>query len=143
MAINTVSIKILVKAPLQEVWDILVDWKSQGSWMLSTKVWLDSEIDTGVGVKISALTGIGKFGILDSMEVTSWKPPYLCEVLHTGKIIKGDGKFELRSKSDDITEFYWEETIRAPRLFFLLIKPFIWLGVRISLYRFTRLCEKL
>ena len=142
MDINSLSMKVLVNSPIDDVWKILVNWKSQGEWMLSTKVWVDSEIESGIGVKISALTGVGKFGILDTMEVRKWQPPYLCEVIHTGRIIKGDGTFALTSISASSTEFYWQESIKAPKLLFLLIKPFIWLGVRISLFRFTKFCEK-
>jgi hypothetical protein len=75
------------------------------------------------------------------MVVTNWQPPYLCEVDHVGKIIKGTGKFELTdvsSAQEDATNFDWSETIRAPKGVFLLIYLPTYLGVRISLLRFRR-----
>ena len=62
----------------------------------------------------------------------------LCEVSHYGKVIKGSGTFKLHSLDSTRTRFDWSETIRAPRALFLLIKPFIALGVYISLARFSK-----
>lgn len=114
--------------------------------MLQTRVWVTSEIRSGVGTSISALTGPlvksgFKFGLLDKMVVTNWQPPYLCEVDHVGKIIKGTGKFELTDLSSEqaaVTNFDWSETIKAPKVVFILIYLPTYLGVRISLLRFRR-----
>ena len=114
--------------------------------MLQTRVWVTSDIRSGVGTSISALTGPlvksgFKFGLLDKMVVTNWQPPRLCEVDHVGKIIKGTGKFELTDVSTDretATNFDWSETIKAPKAVFLLIYLPTYLGVRISLLRFRR-----
>ena len=114
--------------------------------MLQTRVWVTSDIRAGVGTSISALTGPlvksgFKFGLLDKMVVTNWQPPYLCEVDHVGKVIKGTGKFELTdlsSSQEAVTNFDWSETIRAPKAVFLLIYLPTYLGVRISLLRFRR-----
>ena len=79
------------------------------------------------------------------MEVVNWHPPYKCDVLHIGRIIRGTGSFELVSNSDSKkggTTFYWSEEIIAPAVFIAILKPFILLGVRISLRRFTRLVER-
>jgi len=64
--------------------------KSQGDWMLQTKVWSeldqDRTIKNGKGVLIFAFTGLFpnlypkiRLGILDTMEITKFKPPVLCE----------------------------------------------------------------
>jgi hypothetical protein len=152
MSLNQINIQIKIKAPIDKVWAAIADWESQGEWMLQTRVWVTSDIRSGVGTSISALTGPlvksgFKFGLLDKMVVTNWVPPYLCEVDHVGKIIKGTGKFELSdvSKYTDvsreaevITNFHWSETIKAPKAVFLLIYLPTYLGVRISLLRFRR-----
>ena len=146
MPTNEIKIKIQIKAPIEKVWAAIADWESQGDWMLQTRVWVTSDIRAGVGTSISALTGPFvksgfKFGLLDKMVVTNWQPPYLCEVDHVGKVIKGTGKFELTdlsSAQEAVTNFDWSETIRAPKAVFLLIYLPTYLGVRISLFRFRR-----
>ena len=146
MSTNEIKIQIKIKAPIEKVWAAIADWESQGDWMLQTRVWVTSDIRSGVGTSISALTGplvkSGlKFGLLDKMVVTDWQPPYLCEVDHVGKVIKGTGKFELTdlsSEQEAVTNFDWSETIKAPKVVFLLIYLPTYLGVRISLLRFRR-----
>ena len=146
MSTNEIKIQIKIKAPIEKVWAAIADWESQGDWMLQTRVWVTSDIRSGVGTSISALTGPlvksgFKFGLLDKMVVTNWQPPYLCEVDHVGKVIKGTGKFELSdlsSEQEAVTNFYWSETIKAPKVVFLLIYLPTYLGVRISLLRFRR-----
>ena len=107
--------------------------------MLQTSVEVTSQIREGVGTTIAAFTGIGKFGVMDHMVVTSWQPPYICDVLHTGKIIKGTGRFQLSTIDDNSTRFDWSEEILTPRVIFLLIAPGLYVGVRISLTKFSRL----
>ena len=136
---NHIEISLTVNAPIADVWKSIADWEKQSEWMLQTKVWVTSEITDGVGTAISAFTGMGPIGILDTMVVTDWQPPYLCDVVHTGKVIKGTGRFELSELSVSRTRFDWSEEVLAPRLVFLLVKPALFIGVRISLARFARL----
>lgn len=131
-----------IKAPIEKVWAALGDWESQGSWMLQTKVEVTSDIREGVGTSIAAFTGIGKFGVMDHMVVTAWQPPHICDVLHTGKIIKGTGRFELTSIDAHNTRFDWSEEILAPRAVFLVIAPGLYAGVRISLSTLRRQLEQ-
>jgi hypothetical protein len=146
LSTNEIRIRIRINAPIEKVWAAIADWESQGDWMLQTRVWVTSDIRAGVGTSISALTGPlvksgFKFGLLDKMVVTNWQPPYLCEVDHVGKVIKGTGKFELTDLSsghEAVTNFDWSETIKAPKAVFLLIYLPTYLGVRISLLRFRR-----
>jgi hypothetical protein len=72
------------------------------------------------------------------MVVTSWKPPFVCDVLHTGKIIKGTGRFEVVAINEENSQFNWSEIIWAPRAIFLILKPALYVGVWISLRRFAR-----
>jgi hypothetical protein len=113
--------------------------------MLQTKVWVTSQIRDGVGTSISAFTGplykfypkFSSLGLLDTMVVTKWQPPTICDVEHTGKILKGTGSFVLSPISERRTKFDWSESINCPRLVFLLVAPFLWVGVRISLARLS------
>ena len=127
-----------IDAPIQKVWESLADWESQGDWMLHTTVDVTSEIREGVGTTIAAFTGIGKLGVMDHMQVTRWDPPFICDVLHTGTIIKGTGRFQLTALDSQKTRFDWSEEILAPRALFLLIAPGLYAGVRISLMNLSR-----
>ena len=146
--LSQLTLTIKINKPVDEVWKSLVDWKGQSKWMLQTKVWSeldqDRTVKNGKGVLIFAFTGIFpklypklKLGILDTMEVTNWKPPHLCEVMHIGRIIRGTGKFELK-KVRGGTIFYWQEEIIAPTLVLLVAKPALLIGVWLSLRRFAR-----
>jgi hypothetical protein len=146
MASNTLSISIHINAPQEKVWLKIVDWNSQGDWMLQTKVWVTSDITEGVGTSIAAFTGpfyrfypaCKSFGLLDLMTVTRWEPPEHCDVEHVGAILKGSGTFTLREGREGGTYFDWSETIIAPTLIYALLAPFLYIGVRISLARFSR-----
>jgi uncharacterized protein YndB with AHSA1/START domain len=138
MRSNHIAMSLVIKAPIEKVWAALADWESQGDWMLQTKVDVTSDIREGVGTTIAAFTGIGKLGVMDHMVVTSWQPPNICDVLHTGKIIKGTGRFQLDAIDTETTRFDWSEEILAPRALFLLIAPGLYAGVRISLTNLGR-----
>ena len=146
MAHNTLSISLEIPAAQELVWSKIADWQSQGEWMLQTKVWVTSEKVEGVGTSIAAFTGPLHFlyprfkspGLLDLMVVTQWQPPHRCDVDHVGKVLKGSGSFQLTALTPTRTRFDWSETIAAPKAFFLLIAPFLYIGVRISLARFAR-----
>jgi len=139
---NSIAITVKLPVSIDKAWDSIQDWESQSNWMLLTRVWVTSEIRKGIGTEIEAFTGLVPskkfFGILDSMRVTQWNPPYSCEVLHTGKIIKGTGLFQLEKINEEETFFHWSEIVIAPRALFFLIFPGLYLGVRISLSRFAR-----
>lgn len=139
MRSNHIAMSLIIKAPIEKVWAALADWESQGEWMLQTSVKVTSEIREGVGTSIAAFTGIGKLGIMDHMKVTAWQPPNVCDVVHTGTIIKGTGRFELTAIDPGTTRFDWSEEILAPRALFLLIAPGLYAGVRISLSALRRL----
>jgi hypothetical protein len=149
MRSNSLRVDLAINAPAQEVWDFIADWEGQSAWMLQTKVFLTSEKSEGVGVTIEAFTGPlyriyprAKFlGVLDLMKVTRWEPPTRCDVLHYGSIIKGTGTFEVEAIDANSSIFHWSEEIEAPWLLFILIRPIILAGVRISLARFRRLLE--
>jgi len=146
MASNKLSISLTIPATQEVVWKKIADWKSQGDWMLQTRVWVTSEQVEGVGTSIAAFTGPLYFlyprfkflGLLDLMVVTQWQPPQLCDVDHVGKILKGSGTFQLSKISETSTRFDWSETIIAPKAVYLLVAPFLYVGVRISLARFAR-----
>jgi uncharacterized protein YndB with AHSA1/START domain len=100
MTSNHIAMTLVIKAPIEKVWQALGQW--------------------------------------DHMTVTAWQPPNICDVVHTGRIIKGTGRFELTQIDAFTTRFDWSEEIEAPRAIFLLIAPGLYAGVRISLMAFRR-----
>lgn len=132
-------VRIRIAAPVNRVWRELVEWENQGDWMALTRVVATDKgaDDSGVGTVIEAFTGVGKFGVLDKMKVTSWEPPHFCRVEHFGRLIKGIGEFKL-SDQDGVTCFDWYEEIKAPSIVLLVIKPFILIAVNLSLRKFAR-----
>lgn len=146
--LSHLELTVKINKPIKTVWKSLVDWRSQGNWMLQTKVWSeldqDQTIKNGKGVLIFAFTGLFpnlypkiRIGFLDTMEITKFKPPTLCEVIHIGRVIRGSGKFELKEIKNG-TSFNWQEDLDAHPVFLLIMKPFLLLGVWLSLRRFAR-----
>lgn len=145
------KLALTVKVPRSQdaTWRAIVDWQGQGDWMLQTKVWVVGDQVEGVGTTIAAFTGplyriyprFKNLGLLDLMKVTDWQPPLRCDVIHYGKIIKGTGAFEVEKVDEHSSLFHWSEVIEAPHALFLLMKPFILIGVKISLARFVRHLE--
>ena len=58
--LSDLSLTIKVNKPVEMVWSSLVDWSSQGKWMLQTKVWSeldqDRTVKNGKGILIFAFT---------------------------------------------------------------------------------------
>lgn len=135
-----IELQVPVAAPAQLVWDEITNWVKQSEWMLGTKV---TGTGNSIGGKIEAFTGIGKLGFLDTMEITLWEPPTRCDVLHTGKVVKGTGSFQVKAVSDNQSIFIWIEDLKIPLglvglIGFKLLRPFFVAGVHASLKKFAK-----
>lgn len=134
--------RVTINAPINDIWSAIADWRSQGDWMLATRVDV-IEDRGGVGTKIAAFTGAlperGWIGIWDLMEVTQWQPPTRCEVLHYGRWLRGTGFFQLEALTPRRTQFTWSEELTGALA--TLIKPGLAIGVWLSLRRFARTVE--
>ncbi len=97
-----------IAAPIDRVWDELVDWPGQSRWIPFTTVRITTPHEAGLGVRASALSGfwLGRLpvGLLDRFVVTGWTPPRArtaaaaeLEVLHLGPYFTGVGVFRLRA----------------------------------------------
>ncbi len=140
------SITVPVAAPAAEVFAAATDWPGQGEWMLGTTVEATAQGGVGVGGGISAFTGVGRLGFLDTMVITRWEPPVRCDVLHTGRVVRGTGVFEVRPTGPATSDFVWSEELDLPlgalgRAGWVLVRPGFALGVRLSLRRFARWVE--
>src|SRR4051812_9584947 len=137
------SLSVDVDAPAERTWAAAVDWARQGEWMLGTTVTPTRHGGHGVGGRLEAFSGIGPVGFLDPMEITLWQPPRACHVVHTGRVVRGTGAFEVEPRGDDRSRFLWSEQLDLPlgalgRLGWPLVRPFFSYGVQISLRRFAR-----
>ena len=142
-----IELEVLVQAPALQVWNAITNWQAQSDWMLGTKVWPVNGDGTGVGGQIEAFTGIWRIGFLDTMEITAWNPPMKCDVLHTGRVVRGTGTFEVVATSDSTSKFIWSENLDLPlgvigKVGFTIVKPGFIYGVRKSLEKFADLVEQ-
>lgn len=132
-----------VPAPGEHVWRVLTDWSAQSSWMPLTRV---RPVGEGqgreVGSRIEAWTGFGRIGFLDTMIVTSWEPPDRCEVMHTGRVVRGPGVFAVEALGPYSCRVVWEEHLHLPlgalgRLGWVVVVPLARAGLRYALRRFA------
>ena len=142
----TLVLTVDVDAPVEQTWAGATDWAGQGEWMLGTGVRPTRQGGQGVGGGIEAFTGVGRIGFLDTMEITLWEPPHRCHVLHTGRLVRGTGAFEVEPRGDGRSRFVWREDLELPfgplgRLGWRLGKPLFAFGVQLSLKRFARWVE--
>ncbi len=134
----------VVEAPAQQVWDLLTDWDRHDGWMLLTR----AEGGHGVGETLSAFTGVGPVGFLDTMTITVWEPPHRAVVRHTGRVVRGSGAFEVEQLAPGRSRVVWSEWIQLPlgvlgRLGWPLVRPVLRLFVQVSLRRLARQVQSL
>lgn len=136
-----------VAAPAEAVFAAVVDWPSQGAWMLGTSVratasGADGVMGEGVGAELAAFTGVGRLGFLDTMRITRWEHPHRVDVVHTGKVVRGTGTMLVEPLSATSSRFVWSEDIELPlgalgRLGWRVVGPLFGRGIVVSLRRFA------
>ncbi len=139
------TVPVDVDAPAEAVWRAITDWQGQGEWMLGTRVETTSAGDGRyLGATLSAVTGVGPLGFTDTMVIVEWDPPTRCVVRHTGKVVRGDGVFEVVELGPERSRFLWTELLDLPlgalgRLGWPLVRPVFRLGVAQSLRKMAKL----
>jgi Polyketide cyclase / dehydrase and lipid transport len=141
----SVSVDVQIDAPAHAVWAAVVDWDRQSQWMLGTTVRATTG-GIGLGGGVEAFTGVGPLGFLDTMVITGWEPPVRCTVLHTGRVVRGTGVFEVFSLPSSRSRFVWSERLELPlgrlgRIGWPVARPLLVAGVRASLTRLARAVE--
>ncbi len=137
---------VVVDAPPDLVFAALVDWPSQGAWMLGTRVRAVEPPGHGRGARLEAFTGVGRIGFLDTMIITAWHEPALVDVVHTGRVVRGTGRFEVRPAPGGRSRFVWSEQLELPlgalgRAGWAVARPAFAAGIRRSLRTFATLVE--
>ena len=132
----------VIEAPAGHVWGVLTDWERQGEWMPATRV--RSFDGHAPGGRIEARTGLGRLGFLDTMEITSWDPPRRCDVIHTGRVLRGAGSFAVEHLGAGRCRVVWEERVELPlgrlgRAGWPIVRPLARAGLRFALRRLDRL----
>jgi len=135
-----------VNASADRVFAAMVDWSAQGRWIPATTVTPGRNEGRGVGGELSAFTGVGKVGVLDTMVITRWDTPERVDVLHTGRVVRGIGIMRVEVLDESTSRFYWAEDLDLPlgpvgRLGWPLVKPAFALGMRQALGKFASLVE--
>jgi hypothetical protein len=141
-----VAADVVVDAPPEALWAAVTDWERQAEWMLGTRVRVVGGPAEGVGARLEAFTGVGRAGFVDSMVVTEWDPPRRATVLHTGRVVRGTGLFEVLALPGGRSRFVWAEDLELPlglvgRLGFPVVRPVFLAGVRSSLARLAAAVE--
>ena len=117
--------EVEVAASARAVWDYVTDWPRQGEWIPLTRVepvGAPSARVRQVGGRIRAWTGVGPVGFWDTMTITGWDESWLpdgggsavCEVLHTGRVVRGDGEFAVHGVGPAACTFVWWERLDVP-----------------------------
>lgn len=137
--VKQISVRVKIDASIDEVFKSVTSWEEQDNWVFLTKVRGVGDNSHKLGGKLEAFTGIGRLGFLDTMTVTAWDPPKLCEVTHTGNVVKGKGVFEVATINSS-TYFTWTEYVEIPfgiigRIGWIFVKPLTKLGLWVSLQR--------
>ena len=102
----TLQVHVDTDADPVTVWAEMTDWAGQGRWIPLTTVKTVSDHETGLGVRVAALSGfwLGPIpvGLLDNFVVTGWTPPSAeasgeLEVLHLGPYFTGVGALRIET----------------------------------------------
>ena len=108
---------VVVAAPAARVWDYVTDWPAQGEWIPLTRVERLDRAD-GLGGRLRAWTGVGPLGFWDPMTITRWVRTDggggVCEVLHTGSVVRGEGEFAVVALGGSRSRFVWSEVVDVP-----------------------------
>lgn len=139
------TLGIDVAASPEQTWGAVIDWARQSEWMLGTRVEPGEKSGHGVGATIHAWSGVGGLGFWDTMTITAWDPPRRCDVLHTGRVVRGTGSFTVTPGRGG-SRFVWTERLDLPfgvvgRIGWLVFGRIFAAGVRQSLRRFARFAE--
>jgi hypothetical protein len=142
------SVPVDVDAPPDAVWRYVTDWEGQGRWMLGTRVEVTSGDGRSVGSTWRATTGAGPVGVVDTIEVAEYSEggPWRCVVRHTGKLIRGDGVFEVVELAPGRSRFTMSELLDLPfgllgRVGWRLVRPVARAGMVYSLRKMAAQCE--
>jgi uncharacterized protein YndB with AHSA1/START domain len=138
----SVVLSVDVAAPPDAVFAAATDWPGHSKWMLGTTAEPTRGDGASAGSSLRAVTGIGGFGAVDTMDITEWVPGARCGVVHTGALVRGTAMFAVVPRPDGTSVFVWSEQLDLPfgilgALGWRVAAPAFELGLRYSLRRFA------
>ncbi len=111
---STVTVLVVIHAPLEQVWAAAADLGSHAEWMADAEsITFLTARRRGLGTRMEVATRVGPFRTKDVMEVTEWEDRSRIGVRHTG-LITGQGAFELEALDPATTKFTWQERLSFP-----------------------------
>lgn len=142
-----IALSVDVNAPPEVVFDALTDWTGQGEWMAGTRVRVIRGDGRSVDSRILARTALGPLGFDDPMEITAWDRPRRVQVHHLGRVVRGDGVFEVEALADGTSRFHWVEWLDLPLgrlglVGFTVVRPLVARSILPSLRAFGRWTEQ-
>ena len=121
---------VVIDAPIERVWDVVVDIDRQPVWMREMKaVRVLTPGPVGVGTRGEATVRVFGITTIDPVTVTQFDRPTRFAIAHEGSFT-GSGLITLEPGADGTTTILrWEETLIAPALPHVAAVPQqVWLG---------------
>jgi hypothetical protein len=139
-----VEVVVPVEAAAPVAFAALTQWNEQGRWMLGSRVWVSQGTGREPGDELTAWTGLGRVGFVDTMTITA-ATETMVVVEHTGRVVRGYGWMGIDHAAGR-TRFVWGEAVHPPlgalgRLGWVIVGPVLRLAVRHSLRALARLVE--
>lgn len=109
--------EVVLRAPIERVWDVLADVEGQPRWMTDLKsVRMLTPPPIGVGTRAEGDIRIFGMAAIDPITITAFEPPRRFAIRHEGRFT-GEGLIELAPGPEDGTTIArWTETIVPPYL---------------------------
>jgi uncharacterized protein YndB with AHSA1/START domain len=131
-----------VAAEAAAVFGVLTDWPRHREWMLLTRAEVTGGDGRSAGSRLSAFTGVGALGFVDTMEITGWDPPHEVSVRHAGRLVRGTGVFRVLPRPGGC-RVEWEELLEVPFApLWPLVRPVVAVFFRTSLRRLAALTPR-
>lgn len=136
---------VVIDAPIERVWQELVDVEGQPRWMRDMKaVRVLTKGPIGVGTRAEADVRIFGMQTVDPITITAFEPPRRFAIRHEGQF-GGEGAIELEPGADgSSTIVRWDETIvppYVPHLWSALLGPILSRVFQADLDRLRALIE--
>jgi len=105
---------ITIRAPVDEVWEVVSDIERQPLWMEEMKsVRLTTPGPIGVGTRGEADVRIFLIGVVDPVEIDVYDPPTRFGIRHVGRFT-GQGRITLEAIDRGRTLVRWDERLVPP-----------------------------